>query len=81
MAQHRAARRGRLEVVRADANTALDTFETEPLKDTPLAAFPQVQFTPHLGASTKEAQEKAGLMVAEQVRKVLAGEKAEFRVV
>src|SRR5439155_7024920 len=63
------------------AGAALDTFEAEPLKETPLAALPQVHFTPHLGASTKEAQEKAGLMVAEQVRKVLAGEKAEFRVV
>lgn len=59
----------------------LDTFETEPLKESPLAALPNVVFTPHLGASTSEAQSKAGLMVAEQVRKVLAGEKAEFRVV
>ena len=59
----------------------LDTFEQEPLKETPLAEFPNVVFTPHLGASTMEAQEKAGLMTAEQVRKVLAGEKAEFRVV
>ena len=59
----------------------LDTFETEPLKETPLAELPNVVFTPHLGASTTEAQVKAGMMVAEQVRKVLAGEKAEFRVV
>lgn len=63
------------------AGAALDTFETEPLKETPLATLPQVHFTPHLGASTHEAQAKAGLMVAEQVRKVLAGETAEFRVV
>ena len=59
----------------------LDTFETEPLKESPLASLPNVVFTPHLGASTSEAQSKAGMMVAEQVRKVLAGEKAEFRVV
>jgi len=59
----------------------LDTFETEPLKESPLASLPNVVFTPHLGASTDEAQSKAGMMVAEQVRKVLAGEKAEFRVV
>lgn len=59
----------------------LDTFETEPLKESPLAALPNVVFTPHLGASTIEAQEKAGTMVAEQVRKLLAGEKVEFRVV
>ena len=63
------------------AGAALDTFETEPLKETPLAQHPNVHFTPHLGASTHEAQAKAGLMVAEQVRKVLAGETAEFRVV
>jgi D-3-phosphoglycerate dehydrogenase len=59
----------------------LDTFETEPLKESPLAALPNVLFTPHLGASTQEAQTKAGLMVAEQVRRVLAGEAAEHRVV
>lgn len=63
------------------AGAALDTFETEPLKETPLAELPSVHFTPHLGASTTEAQVKAGLMVAEDVRKVLAGEKPEFRVV
>ncbi|HEX2021350.1 MAG TPA: hydroxyacid dehydrogenase [Candidatus Thermoplasmatota archaeon] len=60
---------------------ALDVFETEPLKETPLAALPNVHFTPHLGASTTEAQVKAGLQVAEQVRRVLAGEPAEHRVV
>lgn len=63
------------------AGAALDVFETEPLKETPLAALPNVHFTPHVGASTMEAQAKAGLMVAEEVRKVLAGEKPEFRVV
>lgn len=59
----------------------LDTFETEPLKESPLASLPNVVFTPHLGASTHEAQSKAGLMVAEEVRKVLAGETPQFRVV
>lgn len=58
----------------------LDTFETEPMKESPLAALPNVVFTPHVGASTVEAQVKAGMLVAEQVRKVLAGEKAEFQV-
>ena len=62
------------------AGAGLDTFETEPLKESPLAALPNVVLTPHLGASTHEAQTKAGLMVAEEVRKVLAGEKPEFRV-
>ncbi len=59
----------------------LDVFETEPLKDSPLKELPNVVFTPHVGASTDEAQEKAGLMVAEQVLKVLNGEKPDFRVV
>ncbi|HUR69566.1 MAG TPA: hydroxyacid dehydrogenase [Candidatus Thermoplasmatota archaeon] len=63
------------------AGAGLDTFEAEPLKESPLAALPNVVFTPHVGASTHEAQSKAGLMVAEQVRKVLAGETAEYRVV
>ena len=62
------------------AGAALDVFETEPLKETPLAKLPTVHFTPHVGASTHEAQAKAGQQVAEQVRKVLAGEAAEFRV-
>ncbi len=74
-ALHEAVKSGHL------AGAALDTFETEPLKETPLAELPSVHFTPHLGASTVEAQVKAGLMVAEDVRKVLAGEKPEFRVV
>jgi D-3-phosphoglycerate dehydrogenase len=73
-ALHDALRSGRL------AGAGLDTFEQEPLKETPLAGLPNVVFTPHLGASTHEAQTKAGLMVAEEVRKVLAGEKPEHRV-
>lgn len=63
------------------AGCGLDTFETEPLKESLLATLPNVVFTPHLGASTHEAQAKAGLMVAEQVRKVLAGEAPDHRVV
>lgn len=63
------------------AGAALDVFEVEPMKESPLASLPNVHFTPHVGASTQEAQQKAGLMVAEQVRKVLAGEKPDFRVV
>ena len=74
-ALHQAVKSGHI------AGAALDVFEVEPLKDTPLAELPSVHLTPHVGASTQEAQQKAGLMVAEQVRKVLAGETAEFRVV
>lgn len=74
-ALHQAVKSGHL------GGAALDVFEVEPLKETPLSELPTVHMTPHVGASTKEAQEKAGMMVAEQVRKVLAGETADHRVV
>ncbi|MDI6708020.1 MAG: hydroxyacid dehydrogenase [Candidatus Thermoplasmatota archaeon] len=62
------------------AGCALDVFEVEPPKDSPLLKLDNVIFTPHLGASTKEAQEKAGTIVAEQVLKVLKREKPDFCV-
>ncbi|GFP40861.1 D-3-phosphoglycerate dehydrogenase / 2-oxoglutarate reductase, partial [Candidatus Hakubella thermalkaliphila] len=46
---------------------ALDVFEEEPCTDSPLFKSPQVVVTPHLGASTIEAQDKAGVVIAEQV--------------
>ncbi len=46
---------------------ALDVFETEPAKESPLFAFENVVCTPHLGASTNEAQENVALQVAEQI--------------
>ena len=52
----------------------IDVFATEPPADSPLLAFPNVVVTPHLGASTHEAQEKAGTQVARSVRLALAGE-------
>ncbi|MCP5373706.1 MAG: phosphoglycerate dehydrogenase [Hyphomicrobiales bacterium] len=49
------------------AGAALDVFEVEPAKDNALFGMDQVVATPHLGASTTEAQEKVALQVAEQM--------------
>lgn len=51
-----------------------DVFETEPCTDSPLFDLPQVTVSPHLGASTVEAQDRAGTDVAASVLKALAGE-------
>jgi len=56
------------------AGAGIDVFATEPCTDSPLLAFPTVVATPHLGASTHEAQEKAGTQVARSVRLALSGE-------
>ena len=56
------------------AGAGLDVFVTEPPADSPLLGLPNVIVTPHLGASTDEAQEKAGVSVAKSVRLALAGE-------
>jgi len=56
------------------AAAGLDVFEDEPLaKDSELRSLPNVSLTPHLGASTAEAQESVGIEVAEQVADVLKG--------
>ncbi len=59
---------------------ALDVFDTEPKTDSPLFALPNVVVTPHLGASTHEAQDKAGVTIAEQVNLALAGDFVPFAV-
>jgi len=57
------------------AAAGLDVFEKEPLPpDNPFASMDNVIITPHLGASTQEAQDRAGIMIAEQVAAALRGE-------
>ena len=56
------------------AGAAIDVFATEPTTESPLFDLPNVIVTPHLGASTEEAQDKAGTQVAEAVDLALAGE-------
>ena len=56
------------------AGAGLDVFVSEPPTDSPLLGLPNIIVTPHLGASTDEAQEKAGVSVARSVRLALSGE-------
>lgn len=56
------------------AGAGIDVFATEPTTESPLFEFESVVVTPHLGASTDEAQEKAGISVAKSVRLALGGE-------
>ncbi|HEY3142759.1 MAG TPA: phosphoglycerate dehydrogenase, partial [Acidimicrobiales bacterium] len=59
---------------------AIDVFATEPTTESPLFGLRQVVVTPHLGASTREAQDKAGDTIAEQVALALAGDFVPFAV-
>jgi D-3-phosphoglycerate dehydrogenase len=68
VALHAALAEGRI------AGAGLDVYATEPCTDSPLFELPNVVVTPHLGASTDEAQERAGVAVAQSVRLALAGE-------
>ena len=62
------------------AGAALDVFTKEPTTASPLFALERVVVTPHLGASTREAQDKAGDTIAEMVLLALAGDFVPFAV-
>ena len=62
------------------AGAALDVFDTEPKLTSPLFGRADVVVTPHLGASTDEAQDRAGFTIAEQVALALDGDFVPFAV-
>ena len=62
------------------AGAALDVFSSEPMTESPLFQLDSVVVTPHLGASTREAQDKAGDTIASMVELALAGEFVPFAV-
>jgi len=62
------------------AGAALDVFENEPVTEHALFGLPNVIVTPHLGAATREAQDKAGIAIAEMVRLALRGEFVPYAV-
>jgi D-3-phosphoglycerate dehydrogenase len=62
------------------AGAAIDVFEVEPTTESPLFGLDSVVVTPHLGASTVEAQDKAGDTIAEMVELALAGDFVPYAV-
>lgn len=62
------------------AGAALDVFEKEPPAGSPILGAPNVVITPHLGASTHEAQARAGAIIADQVLLALEGKRPEHLV-
>ncbi|MEZ5238811.1 MAG: phosphoglycerate dehydrogenase [Microthrixaceae bacterium] len=62
------------------AGAAIDVFATEPTTESPLFEQDQIVVTPHLGASTEEAQDKAGDTIADMVQLALAGDFVPFAV-
>ena len=70
----RALRDGRV------AGAALDVFSREPATENPVLQAPNLIATPHLGASTTEAQERVAVDIAEQVLAILRGEPARYAV-
>ncbi|MCJ7670676.1 MAG: NAD(P)-binding domain-containing protein, partial [Acidimicrobiia bacterium] len=69
-----AVREGRI------AGAAIDVFAAEPTTESPLFGLANVVVTPHLGASTAEAQDKAGQTIAEQVVLALRGDFVPYAV-
>ncbi len=62
------------------AGAAIDVFTSEPPTDDVLSQDPRIIVTPHLGASTAEAQERVAVDVAEQIVDVLSGRPARYAV-
>ena len=62
------------------AGAAIDVFAAEPTTQSPLFGLDSVVVTPHLGASTAEAQDKAGETIAEMVELALSGDFVPFAV-
>ena len=62
------------------AGAALDVYENEPPKQSPLLKLENAVFTPHIGAATTEGQIRAGVICAEQILKVLDGDEPDFWV-
>ncbi len=59
---------------RPDMKAGLDVYEDEPLTDSPLTTLDNVVLTPHIAASTKEAQRDAAIIVAKEVKAVISNE-------
>jgi len=62
------------------AAAGIDTWEVEPPIENPFRDFPQVVMSPHLGASTREAQKKIAVSIATQIPRALRGEVVDFPV-
>ena len=59
---------------RPELKAGLDVYENEPLEDSPLTTLDNVVLTPHIAASTKEAQRDAAIIVAKEVKHVIQNE-------
>jgi D-3-phosphoglycerate dehydrogenase len=62
------------------AGAALDVFEEEPLKESPLLSAPNLILTPHVAASTREAQAQVSIEIAEQVVDFFAGRPVSYPI-